>query len=49
MNSKEQKMKSSSFAMSMNAVEGVFASEETQKGIVEWQCLILSTTKEKTA
>ena len=35
--SKEQKMKSSSFAMSMNAVEGMFASEETQKGIAEWQ------------
>ena len=35
--SKEQKLKSSSFATSMNAVEGVFASEETQKGIVEWQ------------
>ena len=35
--SKEQKLKSSSFATSMNAVEGVFASEETQKDINEWQ------------
>ena len=35
--SKEQKLKSSSFATSMNAVEGVFASEETQKDIIDWQ------------
>ena len=35
--SKEQKVKSSSFASSMNAVEGVEASEETVSDIVEWQ------------
>ena len=34
---KEQKLKSSSFATSMNAVEGIFASEETQKDIIDWQ------------
>ena len=35
--SKEQKMKSASFAASMNAVEGVSASEETVRDIIKWQ------------
>lgn len=34
---KERKLKSSSFAASMNAVEGVAASEETVKEITRWQ------------
>ncbi len=35
--SKERKIKSASFATSMNAVEGVTASEETVREISEWQ------------
>ncbi len=35
--SKERKIKSASFAVSMNAVEGVAASEETVREISEWQ------------